>query len=117
MGGHTWQFVAKFESSARNTFEKNISEIKQGLPADWRGNIRFDEQAFDSEDPSGFVCVRPLDEETLMNLFETEEPTEDQVMAGDYSIWEILDRGKGCFVVCYVDGRADKVCFLGYSFD
>lgn len=116
MGGHAWQFSSKYDSNPKQTFEKHKNEIQQALPEDWRGNVRFDERPFDAEDPSGFVSVRPIDSETLLALFETDKPTEEQVL-GDYSLWEILDRGKGCYVVCYVDDKPDTICFMGYSFD
>ena len=62
----------------------------------------------------GAVCR--LGSDQLQELFGTDQPTKEAVERSDDLI-ESLERGQGICIVTYRAGKADGICFVGYSYD
>lgn len=62
------------------------------------------------------ICtVSPLEDEILIDLYETEKPTYEQVR--DLQALDSLDRLQGCYVIVYREDKPDQIMFAGYSAD
>lgn len=66
-------------------------------------------------DGSEIVTVSPIDEETLMDLYDTTEPTKE--MLSDLQILDQLDRLRGSYSIAYEQGVPTQILFVGYSAD
>ena len=52
----------------------------------------------------------------LSRLFGTEQPTREMVEQSEELIGRI-ERGRGIYVVTYIDGKPEGIYFAGYSYD
>lgn len=69
----------------------------------------------------------PLSKDTLVELFNTENPTHqmvEEVIVLDRGneeatddFWDSIDRGTGRHILIYENNEITKVFFVGYSFD
>ncbi len=118
MGGTPWYCICPFQSSAAETFRVHKDEVAESCSPDWGGLIQFlDEPVRDDDEGAKYCSLQPVSSDTLNELFDTEKPSEALVLNSD-RLWESLDRGMGCYVICYdADGLYESVCFMGYSFD
>ena len=67
------------------------------------------------DEPDFCVACR-LPEETLLDLYDTTEPTHEMIER-DMGFFEDLERGHGIYTIVYRDGKPDELFFAGYSFD
>jgi hypothetical protein len=67
-------------------------------------------------DTTDYQVVSPLNELKLIELFGTTHPSRAQVETSD-TLFEILERGKGVYLVVYEEGQPSEIFFAGYSFD
>ncbi len=58
----------------------------------------------------------PLDDESLEDLYETNQPTHEMIES-NMDFFEKIDRGEAIFIVAYKNGKPDELFFAGYSFD
>lgn len=63
-----------------------------------------------------FGVVAPVDEEQLLELYGTVEPTR-RMVEQNMDFLEELDRGQAVYILLYEDGEPIEICFAGYSFD
>jgi hypothetical protein len=68
-----------------------------------------------SKEPQYFA-VSPMDEEALDAVFRTTQPTHEMA-AGNFELFDDIERGHGVYAVIYKDGKPDEILFAGYSFD
>ena len=61
-------------------------------------------------------AVTPLDEDDLMDVFSTREPTRRH-LDDDDALFEMIERGHGVSFVVYENGLPSGICFAGYSYD
>jgi hypothetical protein len=57
-----------------------------------------------------------LDDESLEEMFETNQPTHEMIEA-NMDFLERIDRGEAVYIVVYKNGKPDELFFAGYSFD
>jgi hypothetical protein len=57
-----------------------------------------------------------LDDESLEELYETNQPTHEMIEA-NMDFFEKVDRGEAIYIVVYKHDRPDELFFAGYSFD
>jgi hypothetical protein len=63
-----------------------------------------------------YCAVAPLPEETLLEFFGTNKPTDEMVENSD-ELFESLERGQGVYIVVYNNDQPSGIFFAGYSFD
>lgn len=74
-----------------------------------------------------FCTTFPLSTDELIRLFNTDQPTHDQVemvivttqhnREAAEEFWESIDRGTGRHIVVYENDQPAEIFFAGYSFD
>lgn len=58
----------------------------------------------------------PLDDESLEDLYETNQPTHAMI-ENNMDFFEKVDRGEAIYIVVFKGGKPDELFFAGYSFD
>lgn len=61
-------------------------------------------------------AVSPADEDALIDLYGTAQPTRAMIEEDD-AFMEEVERGQGFYVVTYQDGVPDQIYFSGCSYD
>lgn len=61
-------------------------------------------------------ALTALDKDSLLDLYDTDCPTHDQVEE-EMGFLEDIDRGQGIYIVIHEDGSPSEIFFAGYSFD
>lgn len=74
---------------------------------------RSDEGDFD---PDRLAKVAPLDNDDLVELFGTAQPTHDQIES-NCDLYDRINRGEGVYIVAFKGGKPSEYYFVGYSFD
>jgi hypothetical protein len=59
----------------------------------------------------------PLSPARLRELYDTDQPTREQVIDMRGELSESVSRGKCVYIVVYADGAPSELFFLGYSYD
>jgi hypothetical protein len=67
------------------------------------------------DEPNFCVACR-LPEETVLDLYDTTEPTREMIER-NMGFLDDLERGHGIYAVVYKNGKPDEMFFAGYSFD
>lgn len=68
-----------------------------------------------AEEPD-FCVAAPLDEEILLYLYKTTQPTREMVEK-NMLFFDSIERGHCIYIIIYKNGRPDEILFAGYSFD
>ncbi|MGH7135064.1 MAG: hypothetical protein ACREHD_04945 [Pirellulales bacterium] len=106
-------FPASANSPAPGAEHDSIEEAMEASDADGTRSI-LDLQTV-GEEPDFCVACR-LPEETLLDLYDTTEPTHE-MLEQNMGFLEDLERGHGIYTVVYKNGKPDELFFAGYSFD
>lgn len=61
--------------------------------------------------------VSPLSRPTLLKLFKTERPTEQDWWNKHFAVRDLIDRGRGLLVVLYEGEVPAKIAFAGLAWD
>lgn len=91
----------------------SIDEAMEDADADGTQCI-LDLESVGTEPDFGVAVV--LDDEKLLEYFETVQPTRDDIDGTDFH-WEEIERGQGICVTVYKDGKPHEYYFAGYSYD
>lgn len=91
----------------------SIDEAREAADADGTRSILDIECVADEPD---FCVAAPLDEDDLVALFGTAQPTHEMVES-NMELFDLIDRGQARYIVVYRAGRPDELFFAGYSFD
>ena len=100
-------------SPAPGAQHESIEEAMEASDADGTRSI-LDLQTIGDE-PDFCVACR-LSDETLLDIYETTEPTHEMI-EGEMGFFEELERGHGVYAIVYKNGKPDELFFAGYSFD
>ena len=91
----------------------SITQAIQAAGADGTRSILDVERT--GPDPDFGVAGR-LDDATLIDLYDTTEPTHEVVEA-TLDVLDSIDRGQAIYIVVYRGGQPDELFFAGYSYD
>lgn len=106
-------FPVSAKSPAPGAEHDSIEEAMEASDADGTRSI-LDLQTVGDEPDFCVACRLP--EETLLDLYDTKEPTHEMIEV-DMGFLEDLERGHGIYTVVYKNGKPDELFFAGYSFD
>ena len=132
MGAEPWDYFVPYEANIQAALEKlrerefragrfrgsedqpsTIEEALENMDADGTGSILDIERVGEEAD---FCTVVPLSKETLLDLFDTEQPTRE-LIERNTAFYEDIERGQGVYIIAYQDGKPSEIFFGGYSFD
>jgi hypothetical protein len=147
MGGHLWFYYVDYEPDINAALQKlRQREFSAGrynpaidfpeFPVDENSPIigaqhSSIEEALEDSDADGtrsildmlkvsdspeYCAVAPLSSEKLLELFGTDQPTSEMVEDCE-ELYEVLERGKGTYMIVYKDEQPSQILFAGYSFD
>ena len=60
--------------------------------------------------------VAPLPAARLVEFFGTKEPTREMIEAND-DFFDLIERGRGVYIIAFDQGKPSEICFAGYSYD
>ena len=106
-------FPVTERSDAPGARHRTIDEAMEAADADGSRSI-LDMDAIGEKPAPAAMC--PLDDETLLRLYGTTQPTREAVEP-ELEFLEDVERGEGYYVVLYRDGKPSEILFAGYSFD
>src|SRR5262245_45101350 len=107
------EFPIGAQTPARGPQHNSIEDAIEDADADGTRSILDMERVSDTPD---YNAVAPLPDEALMELFGTTKPTREMVDRS-YDLFELLERGKGVYIVVYTGDQPSGIFFAGYSFD
>lgn len=132
MGAEPWDYFVPYEPNIQAALDKlrerefragryrgsdeqpaTIDEAMENSGASGTGSILDISRVADRPD---YFAVAPLSREELLELFGTEQPTRE-VIEGNLSFFQDIERGQGIYIVAYQDGKPTELFFAGYSFD
>ena len=132
MGAEPWDYFVPYEANIQAALEKlrerefragrfrgseeqpaTIAEVLQNMDADGTGSILDIQRVADQPD---YFTVAPLPKQTLLDLFDTEQPTREMIERNT-AFYEDIERGQGVYIIAYQDGKPSEIFFGGYSFD
>jgi len=132
MGAHPYEYYVPFEPDAQSALDKLRQRVfASGDYATADLHPSTPEEAFELGEEEGtasildiahvaaapdFCCAAPFTADELLEYFGTDEPSRDDLRAGD-AFWDDLDRGQARFATVYAAGRPTELYFVGYSFD
>jgi hypothetical protein len=147
MGGHPWFCFVAYQSDINRALQElRRREFEAGRynPVMWEPPFPVDlntpepgarhasiEQAMEAADADGtrsildmerisdtpdYGAVVPLPDEELIDLFGTDKPTRAMIEDND-DLFDMLERGRGIYVIAYRDDEPSEIYFAGYSYD
>ncbi|MDQ3817606.1 MAG: hypothetical protein M3362_07945 [Acidobacteriota bacterium] len=147
MGGHPWFYYVDYEPDIEAALQKlrrreflagryNPATDFPEFPVDENSPVigpqhSSIEEAIEEADADGtrsildmqevshtpdYGVVAPFSSEQLIKLFGTDRPTREMI-EGCEELYDVLERGKGVYVIVYKDAQPYQILFAGYSFD
>jgi hypothetical protein len=107
------EFPVDEDSPAIGAQHGSIEEALEDADADGTRSIL---DMLNVSDTTDYSVVAPLSSEQLLQLFGTDKPTYEMLEDSE-DLYEVLERGKGAYVIAYKDAQPSKILFAGYSFD
>jgi hypothetical protein len=107
------QFPVSAQSPSPGPQHKSIEKAVEASNEDGTRSILDMERVSDTPD---YCAVARLPDETLIEWFGTNKPTDEMVENSD-ELFESLERGQGVYIVVYSNDQPSGIFFAGYSFD
>jgi hypothetical protein len=94
--------------------DEQIAELLQLSAEEGTGTILDMVGLSEHED---YFMVAPLTASELIDVFGTDKPDHQMIVAAGHSVMDLRSSQKGSYVIVYKNGEADEIYFAGFSGD